>query len=246
MTLWNGDQFIHCKYQKTGEPLTRLYSPKWKAAKKGLASYAEIVKPSGADVSTPYNIDVKVKNAGKKVNFMVAYATPDLLLGRNLFTGNKITVSSDEISMPAELIEKNNPGTLIKTDDWKGAPGLYIVGVEQVLIGPSSVSSVPALRPGEVRVINNNPLPAGDANGGSIVTLLIWPAASDLESIRISLYTAGDAEYQVEEALSQWLEDLEIKVIKAGHHGSAAGTVCAHSFSIDSLHCFQIPRQKRN
>ena len=203
------------------------------------------MKPSGADISTPHSINVKVNKAPVKLNVMVAYATPDLLLGRNIFTGNKITVSSDEIYSPADLIENNDPWTLTKKDDWKGAPGLFIVGVEQVLIGPSNASSAPALRPGEVRVINNNPLPKGDANGGSIVALLIWPAASDNEPLRISLYTAGDAEYQVEEALSNWLEAVVIKVVKAGHHGSAAGTVRSHSFSIDALHYFQTPKQER-
>lgn len=162
---------------------------------------------------------------------MVAYATPALLLGMNLFTGKPIAVTSDEVSSPGDLVENNDPWTSAKKDDWKGAPGLYIVGVEKVLLGGHTASSIQGLPPGGVGVINDKS--AKGSNPGSIVALLIWRAASDAESLRISFFTAGDAEFEVEEALTTWLEAETIKVIKAGHHGSAAGTVRSYTLRFD-------------
>ncbi|KAJ4030770.1 hypothetical protein NW761_013349 [Fusarium oxysporum] len=71
-----------------------------------------------------------------------------------------------------------------------------------------------------------------DKNASSIMALVIWPIpfeADDNWQMRVSLYTGGDAEEGLEEAMMGWLgaeggRSIHLDVVKAGHHGSHFST----------------------
>ena len=62
-----------------------------------------------------------------------------------------------------------------------------------------------------------------DTNQDSLVLLLIWKT-QDGSGPRIAFYTGGDAEWEVEEKVAQWVTPLTIDVLKTSHHGSRKGT----------------------
>lgn len=71
-----------------------------------------------------------------------------------------------------------------------------------------------------------------DKNASSIMALIVWPIPFDADvdhQMRISLYTGGDAEQGLEEAMMMWLgmgrgRTFYLDVVKAGHHGSHFST----------------------
>ncbi|KAG8526407.1 uncharacterized protein KY384_000063 [Bacidia gigantensis] len=168
--------------------------------------------------------------------------TTDELLGRNVFNAAKLTGKTwDLITDLSTLITSNDPWN---GEDWSkygGTPGLYVVGANSVLIGNTTpVASDVAFRsvlpttdpasqnsPVIQTMVINDPgvLSSKDGkNPGSLVLLLVWKNKDKEKSPKVSLYTAGDAEWPAELKVANFIRTEKIQVIKGGHHGSAAGT----------------------
>ncbi|KAF5980594.1 hypothetical protein FCOIX_4735 [Fusarium coicis] len=71
-----------------------------------------------------------------------------------------------------------------------------------------------------------------DRNASSIMALVIWPIPFEADTnhqMRVSLYTGGDAEEELETGMMGWLgmareRTIYLDVVKAGHHGSHFST----------------------
>ena len=232
--LWTGTKFNHFKYNGD-TPLTRLYCQSWPGKLRhisnpqgyGFSGTASLLAPS--KISTPFTCTAfigKGKPRAAKPNCLILYATTDLLIGVNVFTGNSLsTLSWEEVENPLQLVNDNDPW---KTNDanitWTDAPGLYIVGVNKMLLGDNTLPGATFHVKGMVGIINK-PKAKEDVNPDSVLSLLIWKNKDNTKDPKISLYTGGDTEYAAEDKVAKFIGlSSQILVVKAGHHGSAAGT----------------------
>lgn len=186
---------IKCfKYSSTGDNETRFYSPT-----KPLTSLvkAKLVVVENTK-PTPDILTFKSPTDGLFYPIALAYHDDDLR-GVEVFAGGK--PSKATIDSPEDLVV-SNPAP------FPNAPGLYIVGAN----GEIADSSLTIVDKGNATATNLS----------SLLLLLVWKTSTD--SAKISLYTGGDAEYQMETLLVTWLDGEEVTVIKGGHHGSRAGT----------------------
>ena len=172
---------------------------------------------------------------------LLGYCQPRSMLGMNVFTGDGIGSDYKTITGVSVLLKQNSPWRTLDQ-----APGLYIVGVQRIFLGPehdvtdntniltatlSPKGSETQTFGGGLGAINNEDLIRKgdkDTNPNSVISLLIWNTGSKTSpKPLISLYTGGDAEWTTEEQLVVWLKteaNMTATCIKAGHHGSKAGT----------------------
>ncbi|KAG8525205.1 uncharacterized protein KY384_008849 [Bacidia gigantensis] len=228
--------FKYFKYDKDGNPLTRLYTQSW-----GLDSYndgkpAQLVpketknpacqfhRNAASIVTEPHIVNVTCyDNPGDKTyklreKVIWSYQRTDLLMGVDFFSGTPGYVAANRGWW--ELL--TSPQMLIDANDLKGAPGLYVV--RDVSSGSGDDDD---LHDRGVRVV---PKAGGtDTNKFSIVLMLIWKTTSGAP--KLALYSGGDAEFKTEDLVANWLgapKDDKVKeivdIVKIGHHGSTSGT----------------------
>ncbi|KAG8527299.1 uncharacterized protein KY384_008043 [Bacidia gigantensis] len=216
---WTNNQFPLFRYTivtspAVPTPLTKLFCGDGFQASANSNPFVTSIPPT--TVSKPIAaFDMQAK---KDPTIPCLRVVPDFgdFLGVNLFnaqipglaTGTWTSTTSLEA-----LLAANNPGTT----DAPNAPGFYIVAGEQQVLG-----SPLAKRQG--RVIKDSV--KGRKNQDSLVSLLIWKGVGTGPN-KVSLYTGGDAEYIIEDRVATWLQNPKpytVKAVKAGHHGSAAGT----------------------
>ena len=65
--------------------------------------------------------------------------------------------------------------------------------------------------------------------------MLLWENAEGEEEPVASLYTGGDAEWDPEEKLASWV-DINVDIVKIGHHGSRNGTSRAFIQKVNPEH----------
>ena len=77
---------------------------------------------------------------------------------------------------------------------------------------------------GRLRIVDVG-LKSIDFNRDSVISMLIWKDQADPanKKPKLSLFTGGDAEWDMEDSLGDWI-DSKVEVLKTGHHGSLAGT----------------------
>ena len=220
-TTWNSDgTFPYFRYNRTAKPitpLTRLYC----LAQWTVKNFPFSPTPTSQDLIKASN-PVPLKKSGadsNAPNCILAYCTTNLLMGHNILANRDPDIDWDELYSLDLLIEKNDPDQFAgKT----GAPGLYIVGVNAVVLQPEPEL---ANSGGGFGVINlTSPNPKTNTNPRSIMSLLVWKGAPGAH--QIAFYSGGDAEFKSEDLLAGWLADQKYKIesVKAGHHGSINGT----------------------
>ena len=174
------------------------------------------------------------------------------LLGKNLFNGqglatsvkyNPTTKTYDDIKGLSDLIANNDPWNQNLWNGNGGAPGFYIVGANQVLLGNTGPiaqngltgdAEAEARKDGQLGVIDYSMNNA--QNFSSLVTLVIWKNKDTTKSPKVSFYTAGDAEYVMENKVANFVSGEQIQIYKGGHHGSAAGTSASFVRSVKPDH----------
>ncbi|CAM1505213.1 Fc.00g108500.m01.CDS01 [Cosmosporella sp. VM-42] len=99
-------------------------------------------------------------------------------------------------------------------------PIFLLVGIDDVFIDDTNWAS-PEDKWLKVKTARNNT---------SAMATVIWPTNNN--HLRVSLYTGGDAEYQRERRLEEWLQEgngannrtVSVDCIKGGHHGAMKAT----------------------
>ena len=222
-----GDQHAAFRYDKTQKPLTRFYCQNFSTVPTART------KPSK---NRDMNPDSKIKTANRPMNtkiggvtvknFLDGYLDTEVILGVNLFNGKQVANPAATTGL-VSLIKGNDPSMDVnQAGDRKGAPGLYVWGVNKQGLGGQSFG---------IFETGKNPT---NTNAGSVMLLLVWvkngvvAANVKKEDIIVSLYTGADAEYTAEGPLTTWLKNdfkpavqaYKINVLKAGHHGGGQGT----------------------
>ena len=242
-------KFKYFKYDVTGAPLTRLYTQSWGLEKTSGGKPVQIVPTKtkhpacqlhrdakyNNSLGEPHPVDVQSTETVPKTvrqNVLISYQSTNLLMGLDVFTGSPSYDSAkkdwwQDLKSPQALIDANNS---------KPAPGLYIVSVHGEILGTKDPkdrfvgavlgASMQSGSEDEETPNNLGVVPINSAtptNKYSIVMMLIWPSPT----LRISLYTGGDAELETEEKVAGWLTESNpypVEVLKLGHHGSTRGT----------------------
>ena len=149
----------------------------------------------------PFWCSIQATGVGKKTQQLWTLASPILLLGYNVFSGNPPTTalgtSTDvplypdieitqwpNLGNPKKLIGGNDPWSGRDAADWTNAPGLYIVAVNKNFLEPEDVSVIPGI-PSKNKWDDED-----SANWGSIVMTLIWKDPSS-GGATVSLYAGG-------------------------------------------------------
>ena len=201
------------KYDAAGNPLTYLYGQEWD--NKINDDFALDKTKTFDDDHRTVSVNFKPKKGTPKTNVWRGRLTTETVMGTNLIRNKRLPLEHprDDISSLDLLLDANPPAPACSDascSNLQGIPGLYAVGVNNQILGKSGYTVV------------NEPYNARSlANYKSILLLLVWK--TDTEPIA-SLYTGGDAEWYQEEALGRWLNGTQVSVVKAGHHGSRAGT----------------------
>jgi hypothetical protein len=195
------------KYDSANEPLTRFYISDRSESKASLRwRFTEGATGALNFLLTPEDPDGR--NTRWRFKIMIECWGNAAVLGVNLFSGKAPAATDIPLCTNVDqLVLKNDPDQGRGTEVWTGAPGLYVVGMNQTLLGPPTFEVIESI--GE-KILN----------ASSMLILLIWKGTPN----RVSLYTGGDAEYVEENKLVTWLGGKTIDVIKLGHHGSRIGT----------------------
>ncbi|PPJ57972.1 hypothetical protein CBER1_09402 [Cercospora berteroae] len=252
------------KYDTAGKPLTTLYCQFWEVK-------SPTITPGKVEWNTTMKDGCVIAGKGQTtskdalVEFDLLWrdhsragqprvlpepiarciANPELMLGKNLFTGRLRTVlpamSWRNIKDIEILAAQNNPADLDGKIEWPGAPAYYIVGCRGYFLGGADIRTrvgagnvqPMAVRGPHMMVIDEPFTPSKlDPNEFSIMSMLVWkhaPTGIPMRGqFRISMYNGGDSEWLNEAQLVDWLAQsghtLTIDVMKIGHHGSKAGT----------------------
>ena len=226
---------LHLKYTKVdkGQGVVTYTTPKtW--------LYAQSEWPD--PVSNP----TKAPKGWAVANHLVDCVTTDELLGRNLFTGQGLQGTNwKNVKTLSQLVAGNDPyGTAWSGNG--GAPGLYVFGVNQSVLGETSPIAgsvtpfVDALGSSSVPSNLVGVIPASEAsptNKKSVVSLLVWKNQAVNAMPKVSMMTGGDAEFSLENKAANFMAGEKIQVYKGGHHGSAAGTSAPFIKAVKPDHC---------
>ena len=226
------------RYDSTTDhkPLTHYYSQAYSI--KAKAGKDRDLKAPDGDLDPQGNGPIKVWSTVKTKtsdayypNVLLGHVLTPSVLGVNLFNNQLIQPTSTPESTKCleDLAMSNHPWWDEKRNLTRmGAPGLYVWGVNETGLGDTKFA-----------IYDQGTLTP--TNKGSIMLLLVWLKGTDhavtLDNLHISLYTGADAEYKAEQPLVAWLQKKPndylntpgkiIEVIKAGHHGSSAGSSLA-------------------
>lgn len=205
------------RYDGDGNPKTYFYGQSWDLNKLKDAFTLDTSKTFDDDDTV--SVSFKLKNRTQINNVWRGRFTTETVLGTNLIKHTRLKSANppDAIKGLESLLSTNPPWSPTDGAELQGLPGLYAVGVNNQILGRKGYT-----------VVNEPFNSRAQANYDSILLLLAWE--NDPESIA-SLYSGGDAEWQQEEALAYWLDGTQVSVVKAGHHGSRAGTSTKFMFS---------------
>lgn len=215
-------------------PKTKLYCQDWDKGSSGRSLNQDSVAKRVDPVLCPMNVKAIPRGVAPQYKHVIAgRLKTKAVLGYNLISGEGIPamdkgslLSNSNIKSIVDLVKHNHP--------WKfarGAPGLYVWSVDRQALGDPTLG---------VFEYSFTAKSATNPNPASMMLLLVWVkdlgtdqdaqmADPQMDNITISMYSGGDAEYGPEEKLTTWLKSYTdnggiIQVVKAGHHGSSAGT----------------------
>jgi hypothetical protein len=148
--------------------------------------------------------------------FLLVHGTKNLL-GRNFLTSGDIKYGWQEnIKSPQELVNEVQPSPA-------GAPGVYCIAVNGLVLGEKK--SVIVWKTGNKPIVDtpsSTKTPAARKNTISISCLVIWRNSST--EVRLSHYFAGDAVWNLEKIVVQWIGKAHVAAMKISHHGSSGST----------------------
>ena len=227
-----------CRSAVGGNPMTGCLSAPTSPKQRSRAPKGTFGSEYG-----PFQIDFESgrqaeDGAATYANVALGWTKPAEILGWNLFTGRRLSSGNPPgISSLTALLTDNDPwsGPVGAPNAWTGAPGFYIVGSREYLLGFDLSNDFVKLPKGK----SSENLPGvADKTGkikecgnpNSVMCLLVWrtntPGTTDFSQHRVSLYAGGDAEFVQENTLIPFMRNTvpRIKLVKAGHHGSSAGS----------------------
>lgn len=208
ITQWKDGMCSWFNYDKNNNnaPLTHLYGQQWDPKINDF--FKQGPKSSSLDDSVPLSFCIRGQWFD---NVAIGHFTTEKVLGTNLFTHKGLPSASSPSSIKClgRLLKENDPSISPNDPEFKDAPGLYVIGVNNQILSQDPIT-----------VINTAASRIAALNAKSILLLLVWNESTPV----VSLYSGGDAEFAQEENVAKWLSGTKVSVVKAGHHGSRIGT----------------------
>ncbi|KAI1817183.1 hypothetical protein GGS20DRAFT_592644 [Poronia punctata] len=242
------------RYDGSGNPMTYLYVPQWtNGTKKEIIKKKVVIgeKFTGPDkyllskVGGDGKVYMKVSPAGEGAEaddatrdlypevFVLVEGTENIL-GRNFLSTDPLPTGNwqKDIDSPEKLVNTIPPTP-------NGAPGIYCVAVNGLVLGQDKsiakkddlgtiLTQLPEGRKGGMVGIVDNPSSTtskgAPKNIISICCMVIWKKGS---GVRISHYFAGDAIWNLELLITEWVNKSaanKVAAMKISHHGSAGST----------------------
>lgn len=225
VTHWDGDHFralLKILYEDMKDKLpdqwsyvdkkkTVFYCP-WTCLEKIEKENRFTIKQS----TTNFELYLKVdRGNGTYTETFICKAVPTTYcLGHDLFTGKSIFGNDGFAGIPngvPNLPAAYQQSTVLNTDN---GPIFLCVCVDVIFIDKGFAMPQEGWKAGANAKL---------MNASSIMATIIWPTNTGKN--RISLYTGGDAEEELERLLLDWVgTNTVLDVVKAGHHGSHFAT----------------------
>ncbi|KAL1878932.1 hypothetical protein Plec18167_004227 [Paecilomyces lecythidis] len=214
LSHWDKDHYRWFNYDKNNNnaPLTHLYGQQWDPKindffKKG-------PKSSSLDDSVPLSFCVRGQWFD---NVAIGHFTTEKVLGTNLFTHKGLPSASSPSSIKClgRLLKENDPSISPNDPEFKDAPGLYVIGVNNQTLSQDPIT-----------VINTAASRIAVLNAKSILLLLVWNESTPV----VSLYSGGDAEFAQEENVAKWIGTSTdfISKVEAEYYLISAGRMHGH------------------
>jgi hypothetical protein len=242
-------QFKHFRYSNAGVPLTWMYVPYMTSSDKQRPPYHIFALSDSTTDRLKFNISVNPGHPQWCENICLLRYGADQVMGVNFFTNVQSPAAVGFPVRPAQLTDGivpvtlfENPALLINsfTDINDDDPGLFCIACNNfVFQKPTEVeesppenalekaanTAFPTLHPHvlivDVPISSTGGSDSEQTNSASIIAILAWKNTKS-DGTRVSHYLAGDALWEQEAAVANWLAPTcKVTNIKLSHHGAA-------------------------